>query len=83
MLLREHEMSKIESIQNEAEDIRARLNNQQEIIEALFQKAKETGENPSPELMADFEKEKKNIAEINKKVDSISTAARTVIAFSG
>jgi hypothetical protein len=68
-------MSKIESIQNEAEAIRARLNKQQEDIEVLFRKAKETGENLSPELMANFEKEKKNIAEINKKVDSISAAA--------
>jgi ABC-type multidrug transport system fused ATPase/permease subunit len=69
-------VGEIESIKNEAEAVRDRLNRQQKEIEALFQKARESGEELPPDLVAEFEKEKQNIAEINKKVDNISAVVK-------
>jgi high-affinity Fe2+/Pb2+ permease len=49
--------------------IKDNLNKQKEDIERLVQKAKETGEELPPEIIAEFEKEKQNVAGINKSID--------------
>jgi seryl-tRNA synthetase len=69
-------MCEIDTIKNEAEAIKDRLNKQKEEIDLLIQKAKEQGEELSPDLIADFEQTKQSVEEINKRADNISTETK-------
>jgi hypothetical protein len=71
-------MDEIDTVKNEAEAIKDKLNKQKEEIDLLIKKAKEQGEDLSPVLIADFEQAKQSVAEINKRADNINAKVEKI-----
>jgi hypothetical protein len=76
----EVKMGEIAEMAVKAENIRNAMNEKARKIERLIEKAKETGEELPPELLADFEREKQNLSEINQSIDNINDRIKKINA---
>jgi hypothetical protein len=70
----------MDDVISKTETMKNNLNRQKYEIELLIKKVKDDGEELPPDLLAEFEKAKQNVLEINESIDDINARIKNIEA---